>query len=246
MNKLAWSPNGTRIASHSRELQIWDVQLGRLLYTYTYPGYYSGSGPGCGQLAWSPNGWYIASLGHPYDDRGKVWVWDIDIGKVICTYGGSKGKEISTIAWSPDSQYIASTADSLVFVWEVSRDFKFRRTIRTYHHPGVRKIAWSPDGQYIVSLNETMQIWNVSTGATLVTSKGLVYASLAAWSPDGKLIALASHEKLQVWDVAAGAILSKYLRYDGGAMIEALAWLPDSRRLALAGSDAVIQTWQVI
>ena len=63
---VAWSPNGKRIASGSRDttVQVWDAATGRrdLLY--------SGHSSTVGALAWSPEGNRIASVAEDIE----VWV----------------------------------------------------------------------------------------------------------------------------------------------------------------------------
>ena len=65
---VAWSPDGTRLASGSNDktVQIWDASSGRLFRTYTgHTGYVY-------DVAWSPDGTRIASGS---DDK-TVQVWD--------------------------------------------------------------------------------------------------------------------------------------------------------------------------
>jgi WD40 repeat protein len=64
---LAWSPDGTAVASGSDEqqretIQVWNATTGHLFISYTVP---SSAGEACGTftLAWSPGGTRIASGG---------------------------------------------------------------------------------------------------------------------------------------------------------------------------------------
>src|SRR6266581_2785699 len=68
VRSVAWSPNGTSIASGSEDktVQIWDASRGILILSYSrHTGVVS-------SVTWSPDGRYIASAS---DDK-TVQVWD--------------------------------------------------------------------------------------------------------------------------------------------------------------------------
>ena len=71
------------------------------------------------------------------------------------------------------------------------------------HTDWVNALAWSPDGTRIASASKdkTVQVWDATTGDTLVTYRGhtrWVYA--VAWSPEGSRIASGGNDKtVQVW-----------------------------------------------
>jgi WD40 repeat protein len=67
-------------------------------------------------------------------------------------------------------------------------------------------MVWSPDGKRIASGSEdnTVQVWDASTGKNLFTYRGHTSAvNVVAWSPDGKRIASvgAAENTVQVWIV---------------------------------------------
>src|SRR6266496_2421115 len=64
---VAWSPDGTRIASASddRTVQVWDATTGETIFTYR------GHAKEISSVTWSPNGTRIASAG--YDTMVHVW-----------------------------------------------------------------------------------------------------------------------------------------------------------------------------
>ena len=67
VSALAWSPDGKRIASASRDktVQVWDAQTGQHLFTYR------GHSDDVNTVAWSPDGKYLASGGR--DNTVQVW-----------------------------------------------------------------------------------------------------------------------------------------------------------------------------
>ena len=60
------------------------------------------------------------------------------------------------------------------------------------HSNAVNAVAWSPDGKLIASGSgdNTVQVWDATTGANVFTYRGISSRVLAAtWSPDSKRIA---------------------------------------------------------
>jgi WD40 repeat protein len=166
----AWSPDGTRIASGSRDktVQIWDAVTGQLWLTYC------GHSKGVSALAWSPDGRRIASGSQ---DK-TVQVWDTTTGNTLCTYRGHTGfmSIMESVAWSPDGKCIASAGvDRTVQVWDATTG----TTLYTYcGHTGlmstVESVAWSPDSNRIASgsRDKTVQVWQAPDSEESATLKG--------------------------------------------------------------------------
>jgi hypothetical protein len=157
VNAVAWSPDGTYIASagggSDSTVQVWDAADGGHVYTYYGHQYYGG----VNAVAWSPNGRRIASAGGSYDDT--VQVWDAADGGHVYTYRGHTNF-VSAVAWSPDGRRIASAStDRTVQVWDAA-DGGHVYTYRG-HTDTVIAVAWSPNGKRIASgsFDTTVQVW---------------------------------------------------------------------------------------
>lgn len=120
VSAIAWSPDGLRIASGSKDqtVQVWAAPADRKLWPalkgrniLTYQGH-SGS---VWAVAWSPDGLRIASG----STDTTVRVWDVATGSTRFTCSGHSGF-VAAVAWSPDGTYLASAStDSTVQVWRV-------------------------------------------------------------------------------------------------------------------------------
>src|SRR6266849_888810 len=188
---VAWSPDGKRIASGSKDqtVRVWDAADGGHVFTYR------GHSDWVETVAWSPDGKRIASgsgslmLKKDY----TVQVWDAASGRTLYTYPGHSNA-VYAVAWSPNGRRIASASrDKTVQVWDATDGgnvFIYRG-----HSDVVWAVAWSPDGRRIASgsWDHTVQVWDAASGRTLFTYRGHTSDVLAVtWSPDGGRIASGS------------------------------------------------------
>ncbi|TEU17946.1 MAG: hypothetical protein E3J21_07060 [Anaerolineales bacterium] len=85
------------------------------------------------------------------------------------------------------------------------------------HTDWVRSVTFSPDGSLLASgsADQTVRLWDVSTGQCLKTLQGHTYLVWSvAFSPDGCTLASGSQdETIKLWDVQTGECL-KTLRPD--------------------------------
>lgn len=234
---MAWSPDGSRIASGSNDgsIQVWDASSGSRLFTY------EGHGRNVTTVAWSPDSKRIASGSW---DR-KVLIWDAMTGEEIAMYPGHL-RPVETVAWSPDGQLIASASQGDMARVHILRAATGGR-ISFYdgHTKSVNEVAWSPDGKYIASgdMDATVQVWVALTERQILTYRGHSDSiSTVAWSPDGRHIASGGADgTVQVWDAHSGDHIFTYRGHT--EEVCAVAWSPDGTRLASGSRDNTIHTW---
>ena len=64
-----------------------------------------------------------------------------------------------------------------------------------------------------------------------------------AFSPDGKRIAVAAGDGINVWDTVTGNQLLSYSGHGTGVRSSGIAFSPDGKWIATSGNDATIKVW---
>ncbi len=228
---LAFSPDGSRLASASDDttIKMWDVATGRLTYTL------KGHTRQAVDVKFSPDGSRLASAGFDL----KVRVWDVATGLETCN---KPIEASSSTAFSPDgSRFALPCNDRTVKVWDTANG---RETLSVNGHLSpVRIVVFSSDGARIATGDGdgTIKVWDSMTGRETITIKG--HAGLMgslAFSPDGSRLASTNFgpEKpgdVKVWDANAGQ--EKLVLKGHPWAVDRVAFLPDGSRLVSIGAD---------
>jgi WD40 repeat protein len=245
---MAWSPDGTTLASIGREdntLRLCDPSAAKPPHTINLPRSITTN-----PIAWSPDGRYVGTI-RVVDEKYFLCACDVATGTIVRAV--TLPSEHCSLAWSPSGKLVATGSfhgEPAVKVW----DLMARREV--WEAParcGGVGVAFSPDGVSLalgtfhgeVCLYEAgsgRETWSVSGQC------GLEGSAFAASSPDGAHFATAhfapKNNGVRLWDTYSGRILRELPSgsQSGGPM--GASWSPDGALLATSVGYVGVWLWR--
>jgi WD40 repeat protein len=154
-----------------------------------------------------------------------IKVWNLNSGALIQTLTGHSDY-LNSVAITPDGTKIMSgSSDKTINVWNLASG----ALIQTLSNPSdtVLSVAITPDGTKIVSgsyyspsywyigAGGGLQIWNLISGALILTLGNENYYSVAI-TPDGSKIVSGSDAKtIKIWNLTSGALVRTLTGHTG-------------------------------
>jgi WD40 repeat protein len=267
-NVVAVSPDGKTlaVAGGNQGVRVLDLATGKELRTLKVTGFANFT-----HVNFSPDGKLLAA--GDFTGRIEFWdpATGDGAGKVTPPPPGN-GQPRSTggnFSFSGDGKFVAVGSENVAFnvqpravVYEVATG-KQTAEVGVIHNNAVRAVL-SPDGKVLVTtgqyyprggveppekqaeINATVEVWDAATGKELhkLRAEGTTGATVAAFSPDGKQLAVVNAGGgVVLWDPAAGKELR---RLAGRRNLNAfVAFSPDGKTLAAGSLDGAVQAWEV-
>lgn len=258
VSSVAWNPDGKTFASGSWDggVKIWSLQNDRELTSLNRQ-----SIGGVSSVDWNPDGKVLAFA----SPDGSLTLYDTTIQsfKTLNPAREDIKNGIYSVAWNPNGKTIASgSEDGAVSIWDVGTG----RLVKTLigHTARVSALAWNRDRKTLASGSRDgrVKIWDVETGReerTLSLQSPLSLWKAAsqnrsrlhlggaeqeaqehtfsvAWSPDGKILAVATGDDVSLWDPNDDHPLEILADSE-----ESVSWSPDGKMLATASFDASVR-----
>ena len=204
VNALSYSPNGKILASGSSDSTIWlcDAETGQCCKTLTK------HKSSVTSLAFSPDGKILASAS--WD--GILRLWDASVGRELGALIGHTSW-INALAYSRDGRTIVSGGnDGTLRLWSAATRHELY-TVTGHTSEAIGPIEFSPDGKTLASESllpdETIKLLNVNTGQEYsISSEHPVRTKGLSFSPDSKILASGSYQKIYLWNAETGVHLS--------------------------------------
>jgi WD40 repeat protein len=258
--RVALAPDGNRLALMSRNcgIQVWNLEGNELTQDEEFVSQDSGN---CWGLAWSPDGSRILRSGLEFihDERlGHAWVLDASNGDALLTLYTHRSPIVDAAwMWGGDG-LVTIDKDANLRLWEVAYDEPILS--QPASSGALINVAWSPDGSQVFTTSEYGTVRQYDAASGQVTDLYQVQArpqeyrgdlNAAAWSTDGKYLAVSRYDGVQVWALEGWQLVAELADENHGAYY-GLAWSPDGQYLAVGalanefGSQAGrVLVWEV-
>jgi WD40 repeat protein len=226
---VCWKADGRCLASAdaSSMVQIWDTGTGRQLASL------STAMRNIQALGWSPDGRYLAVAG---PGQPTIGIWDTRTFKQSASLE-SHTQGVVSLTWAPDSQRLASgSKDRTVRVWDIPA---FQQVRELPIGGNVNSVRWSPDPEgkrQTVSKARQMLLFDTVTWKQVHHD---IKCQPMDWSPNGKWLATADFNMVELWDVTLDRPRSM-TRPRQGMFAHSVSW-GRHHRLAIARSNSSVE-----
>ena len=239
---LSFSPDGKLLAlvSQTTSVKLWDVT------THTQIATLAGHTYQIASIAFSPDGAILASGSW---DR-TINLWDVMTHRNIATLEGHTDRVNSVTFSSDGTTLVSASSDRTIKLWDAETGANVA-TLQG-HRVGVGSVAFSPDGILASGLVDgSVKLWDVSARAVVANIKKESAVSSVAFSGDGRILALGSHDiyntvglsddkTVKLWDAETGTQVATLEGHTSA--VTSVSFLPDGTTLA-SGAFQEIKLW---
>lgn len=242
----AWSPDGTRVATMSREdkaVQFWDPTTGTPL-SGKLTGHVS---QWDGMLLWSADSRRLLSTWRDWD----CLMWDADAGALLRRLPQNPGGTdvFNRVAWSPDESRILGSGFRSVVIWDGATG----GIVNALEGIGSAGAFWNDDGSTVLILNRdgAVERWDPATNARTFLTAGfapsgqlLNVVSVDAHRATGRIAVGTSEGWVVVVNTKSGT--TRTLIDAPRAWVTHVAFSPDGERLTACFDDGRIIIYNVV
>jgi WD40 repeat protein len=258
---VAYSPDGTLLATGGFDIRFWDAATRRLLRTIPIPDRQADGD--VHQLRFSTDGKTLYAL----VSGQAVLVHDVATGQRKFRLKPDR-LDISALDLSRDGRILAlGTQQGEVSLWRTDPLEKlrtltghelaerFRNTVRD-GMLFIQSVALSADSKWLASsslYDDAVRVWEADTGRLKYSLRRAVGgAGQVAFSPDGTVLALNGFDPmlpgaepwekaaLTLWDLGAGKARQQFQH---PVSMQSIAFSPDGKWLAAGASDYRLRVW---
>ncbi len=230
------------ISFGARGLYFWDLSSGEIVRHIDTPGHYIWS------AALSSNGKLILTGGE--DNSAKLW--DVKTGAITHTFK-QNWHSVRKVSFTPDDTTaivcnidIYNNKTTLLFKLYDVNTGELKIIFPSDISSGVISIDFSPTEPLMITgrYNEKAEIWNYLTGELIHTFTHSQYNNGAAFSSDGRTIAVTSIQDIYIFNRSDFSV--KDILYGHAAGVNSVVFSSDSSKLLSASADDTVILWDSI
>lgn len=254
INSVAWSEDGSRLASASGDytvsdehidntVVIWNTESWEPSITLDDSGY-------AYRLAWNENGSYLATT----KEENGVFIWRSDIAQPdnwqLVTTLTENSDVVTSVTWNNEGDHLTSASrNGEIFIWDTKNWQPL--TQLNEHATQVNSLAWNEDDSQLASaaIDGQIIIWRQDENNPnnwIPTTKLTEHAQQVwrvTWTKDGSRLASASDDgTVIIWDTE---IWQPLATLEHPPRVFDIAWNEDGSQIASASFDGTIVIWQV-
>jgi len=231
VTSAAFSPDGQRIvtASDDNTVPIWDAQMGERIVTLS------------GRTAvYSPDGRSIVT-----SDGDTARIWNADNGKLAMVLRGHRSR-VTGAVFSPDGRSVLTASDDKTArLWSAGTETNTQMAVLVAHTGSAGRAVFSPDGRRALTASDdnSVRLWDAEAGRQIATFTR-AGSGMAAFSPDGRLVAIPDNNTVVVRDANTGEREDRIFQGHSAA-VQSVAFSADGRRIVTASDDRTARVWDL-